>query len=63
VSRGERSHEAAERWIHVAPRARREGVGGLHALDPSSKGRRKRVRITGDSGLLERRFEALAKPG
>ena len=102
---GERSHEAAERrsagfgfWIHVAPRARREGVGGLHgdalrvavraapeagranaaciealaaafavprsrvALDPSSKGRRKRVRITGDSSLLERRFEALAKP-
>ena len=85
-------------WIHVAPRARREGVGGLQgdalrvavraapeagranaacvealaaafavpraqvALAPGSKGRRKRVHITGDTRLLERRFEALAKP-
>ena len=85
-------------WIHVSPRARREGVGGRHgdalrvavraapeagranaacvaaladafgvaradvALDPRSTGRRKRVRIVGDTSLLERRFEALAKP-
>jgi hypothetical protein len=85
-------------WIHVSPRARREGVGGRHgdalrvavraapeagranaacvaalasafsvparavALDSRSSGRRKRVRIAGDAGLLERRFEALAKP-
>ena len=85
-------------WIHVAPRARREAVGGLHGdalrvavraapeagranaaciealavafavprsrvvLDPGSTGRRKRVRIEGDSSLLERRFEALARP-
>ena len=84
-------------WIHVAPRARREGVGGLHgdalrvavraapeagranlacvealaaafavprrqvALDPRSTGRRKRVRIEGDTRFLEGRFEALAK--
>ena len=85
-------------WIHVAPRARREAVGGLYgdalrvavraapeagranaacalalaaafavprsevALDPRSTGRRKRVHIGGDTLLLERRFEALAKP-
>jgi len=83
-------------WIHVSPRARREGVGGRHgdalrvavraapeagranaacvaalaeafgvargevALDPRSTGRRKRVRVAGDTSLLERRFEALA---
>jgi len=84
-------------WIHVSPRARREGVGGRHgdalrvavraapeagranaacvaalaeafgvaradvALDPRSTGRRKHVRIEGDTGLLQGRFEALAK--
>jgi hypothetical protein len=84
-------------WIHVSPRARREGVGGRHgealrvavrappeggranaacvaaladafgvaarqvALDPGSRGRRKRVRISGDAAALERRFEVLAE--
>jgi uncharacterized protein (TIGR00251 family) len=86
-------------WIHVSPRARREGVGGRHgdalrvavraapeggranaacaaalaeafgvgsrdvALDPGSRGRRKRVRIDGDPETLARRFEALADAG
>lgn len=30
-------------------------------LDPRSTGRRKRVRIGGDAGLLRRRFEVLAE--
>jgi uncharacterized protein (TIGR00251 family) len=86
-------------WIHVSPRARREGVGGRHGdalrvavraapeagranaacvaalaeafgvaradvtLDPRSSGRRKRVRIEGDTALLARRFEVLAEAG
>ena len=84
-------------WIHVSPRARREGVGGRHGdalrvavraapeagranaacvaalaeafgvsradveLDLGASGRRKRVRIEGDTGLLARRFEVLAQ--
>jgi uncharacterized protein YggU (UPF0235/DUF167 family) len=31
------------------------------ALDPRSRGRRKRVHVAGDASRLERRFEALAE--
>jgi uncharacterized protein (TIGR00251 family) len=86
-------------WIHVTPRARREGVGGRHGdalrvavreapeagranaacvaalaeafavprtrveLEAGTRGRRKRVRVSGDPKALERRFETLAKLG
>lgn len=83
-------------WIHVTPRSRHPGVGGLHGdalrvavqeppvdsaanqgcvralakvldvrrsavdLDPGSTGRRKRVRVEGDPGVLAARLEGLA---
>ena len=83
-------------WIHVTPRARRPGIGGIHddalrvavkeppvdgaanaecvralalalgvrrgavALDPASKGRRKRVAIEGDAALLSARVLGMA---
>lgn len=82
-------------WIHVAPRARRPSVGGIHdgalrvavreppaegraneacvralaralglprkavELDPASRSRRKRVRLTGSAEALETRLRAL----
>jgi len=86
-------------WIHVTPRSRRPGIGGVHggalrvavaapaaaglanaacvhtlaralgvrrgevALDPGSRGRRKRVQVTGDPDELAQRLTALARVG
>jgi uncharacterized protein (TIGR00251 family) len=93
----QRAAEACTFWIRVSPRARHEGVGGLHGdalrvavgappvegaanaacvrllaealgvrrdaveLDPASRGRRKRVRVTGDPAALETRLRQLAE--